>query len=159
MNLQKMNRPVNIFDKVGSLIPGYSGYAERNNRRQCDKLLREKISVTINSAEKLMSKRIAASIKANELAQLNECEECRKKLNTIRDKIKFAPYGESAFFSSAQLKDDELLNIYRKDFALLDKTNEINRVIPDLDEKAILKIIDDLEGLLNERNDYIKEFK
>lgn len=154
-----MDRPVNIFDKIGSLIPGYSGYAERNNRRQCDKLLREKISVTINSAEKLMSKRIAASIKANELARLNESEECRKKLNTIRDKIKFAPYGESAFFSSAQLKDDELLTIYRKDFALFDRANEINRVIPDLDEKAILKIIDDLEGMLNERNDYIKEFK
>jgi hypothetical protein len=154
-----MDRPVNIFDKIGSLIPGYSGYAERNNRRQCDKLLREKIALTINSAEKLISKHIAASIKANELAQLNESEECRKKLNTIRDKIKFAPYGESAFFSSAQLKDDELLTIYQKDFALLDKANEIVRSIPDSDDKSILKIIDAFEGMLNERNEYIKEFK
>jgi len=154
-----MDRPVNIFDKIGSLIPGYSGYAERNNRRQCDKLLREKIAVTINSSEKLMSKRIAASIKANEHGQLNESEECRKKLNTIRDKIKFAPYGESAFFSSAQLKEDELLIIYQKDFALLDKANEINRTVTDLDGKTILKIIDDLEGMLNERNEFIKEFK
>jgi len=154
-----MDRPVNIFDKISSLIPGYSGYAERNNRRQCDKLLREKIAVTINTAEKLMSKRIAASIKANELGQLNDSEECRKKFNTIRDRIKFAPYGESAFFSSAQLKEDELLTIYQKDFALLDKANEIVRAIPDSDDKSILKIIDAFEGMLNERNEYIKEFK
>ncbi len=154
-----MDRPVNIFDKIGSLIPGYAGYAERNTRRQCDKLLREKIALMINSSEKQMSKRIAASIKANEHAQLNESEECRKKLNTIRDKIKFAPYGESAFFSSAQLKEDELSAIYRKDSALLDKANEIYRAIPDLDNKAILKLIEELEGMLIERNEYIKEFK
>lgn len=154
-----MDRPVNIFDKIGSLIPGYTGYAERNNRRQCDKLLREKIAVAINSSEKLMSKRIAVSIKANEHTQLNESEECRKKLNTIRDKIKFSPYGESAFFSSAQLKDDELSAIYQKDFALLGKANEINRAIPDLDNKSILKLIEELEAMLNERNEYIKVFK
>ncbi len=154
-----MDRQVNIFDKIGSLIPGYTGYAERNNQRQCDKLLREKVAFTINSSEKIMSKRIAASIKANEHAQINESEECRKKLNTIRDKIKFAPYGESAFFSSTQLKENELLAIYQKDLAILDKANDINRIIPDSDSKSLLKAIDELEGMLNERNEYIKEFK
>ena len=154
-----MDRPVNIFDKIGSLIPGYSGYAERNNRRQCDRLLREKIALIINSCEKLMSKRIASSIAAKELTQINENEECRKKLNTISSKVKYAPYGESGFFSSEQLKENELLTIYQKDLALLDKVNEINRSIPDLDAKLILKIIDDLERMLNERNEYIKEFK
>jgi len=154
-----MNRPVNIVDKIGSLIPGYAGYAERNNRRQCDKLLREKIAVIVNSSEKLMSKRIAISIKSNELPKLNDSEECRKKLNTIRDKIKFAPYGESAFFSCNQFKEDELLAIYKKDFALLDKVNEIHSIIPDLDSISIFKLIEDLEGMVNERNEYIKEFK
>ena len=154
-----MDRTVNIFDKIGSLIPGYAGYAERNNRRQCDKLLREKIAGMINSSEKLMSKRIAASIKINESTQLNESEECRKKLNTIRDRIKFAPYGESAFFSSAQLKENELFAIYQKDLALLDKANENNQLIPDSDCKIILNKIDSLEETLNERNGFIKEFK
>lgn len=154
-----MDRQVNIFDKIGSLIPGYSGYAERNNRRQCDRLLREKVATIINSCEKLMSKRIASLIASKELTQLNENEECRKKLNTINSKVKYAPYGESSFFSSAQLKENELLTIYQKDFALLEKVNEINRSIPDLDVKSILKKIDDLDGMLNERNEYIKEFK
>ena len=34
-----MERSKNIFDKLGSLIPGYRGYAERDSRRNCDKLL------------------------------------------------------------------------------------------------------------------------
>ena len=31
-----MQRTKNIFDKIGSLIPGYRGYAERDGRRNCD---------------------------------------------------------------------------------------------------------------------------
>jgi hypothetical protein len=154
-----MDRSVNILDKIGSLIPGYTGYAERNSRRQCDKLLREKIAGIINSSEKLMSKRIASSIKANENTHLNEYEECRKKLNTIGDKIKFAPYGESAFFSSSQLKENELFAIYQKDLALLDNSIEINQLIPNSDCKTILNTIDIFETMVNERNGFIKEFK
>ena len=154
-----MDRPKNIFDKIGSLIPGYMGYAERNNRRQYDKLLRENIASIITSCEKLLSKRIAASIKSNEHSQLNEIEGCRKRLNTIRDKIKFAAYGESAFFGSSQLKEDELFVIYQKDFALLDKANEIHRAIPDLGNSSIHNIIEEFEKMLHERDEYIKEFK
>ena len=153
------DRYVNIFDKIGLLLPGYSGYAERNNRRQNDKLLREKIVTTLNSCEKLMSKRILASIQANENIQINKNEECRKKLNTISAQVKYAPYGESAFFSSNQLKEDELLIIYQKDLALLDRVTEINRYIPELDVESILKKIDGIEAIVNERNEYIKEFK
>jgi hypothetical protein len=154
-----MDRPVNIFDKIGSLIPGYSGYAERNNRRQCDKILREKVALTISSIENEISKRIASLIESKELSQLKKVEECRKKLNTISSQVKYAPYGESGFFSIAQLKENELLTIYQKDFALLEKMNEINGSISDVDIKQILKKIDYLEGMLKERNEYLKEFK
>ena len=154
-----MRKFVNIFDKIGSFLPGYSGYAERNNRRQSDKLLREKIATTLNSCENLMSIKIRASIQANENLKMTENEECRKKLNTLSSKVKYAPYGESAFFSNNQLKENELLVIYQKDLTLLEKVNEIHTSIPDLDAKSIIKKIDDIEVILNERNEYLKEFK
>ena len=154
-----MDRPINIFDKVGSLIPGYTGYAERNNRRQCDKLLREKTTSIIISGEKLLSKRVATAIESNDHSLMKGMEECRKKLNTIRDKIRYAPSGESAFFSSAQLKEEELLVIYQKDFALLNKANQIYQTLPELDATTLSRAIGELEDILTERNEYIKEFK
>ena len=154
-----MGRAVNIFDKIGSLIPGYSGYAERNNRRQCDKLLREKIASILFSNEKLFSKQISSSIQSNDTPRLNEIEACRKKMNTLRDKIKFSPYGESAFFSTAQLKENELESIYQKDLKLLDKANKIYQLIPDSENTSIFQSIEEFEKLLNERNEFIKEFK
>jgi hypothetical protein len=154
-----MQRSINIFDKLGSLIPGYKGYAKRNNRRQSEKLLRDKLSQEMYSCEKVVSDKIAESIKIKNYNPINELEECRKKLNTFGDKIQYAPYGESAFFSNEQLKENELLNIYQKDLALLEKFNDFYKEISDLDTITVLKKIGELEKSFTDRNDYIKEFK
>ena len=154
-----MQRSINIFDKLGSLIPGYKGYAERNNRRQSEKLLRDRLYQVISSCEKVISNKIAESIKIKNFNPINELEECRKKLNTLGDKIQYAPYGESAFFSNEQLKEDELLNIYQKDLALLEKLTDFCKEIPDLDTITVLQKISELEKSFTARNEYIKEFK
>lgn len=154
-----MQRSVNIFDKLGSLIPGYSGYAERNNRRQSEKLLRDKICMAIYSCEKVMANNIAAVIKIKENDQIADLEECRKKLKTLGDKIHFAPYGESAFFSNEQLKEDELLNIYQIDLAILEKVNEFKKEISDLDVRTVLLKLNEIDESFVARNEYIKEFK
>jgi len=67
-----MQRSINIFDKLGSLIPGYKGYAERNNRRQSEKLLRDRLYQVISSCEKVISNKIAESIKINNFNPINE---------------------------------------------------------------------------------------
>ena len=83
-----MERSKNIFDKIGSLIPGYRGYAERDGRRNCDKLLRNKISEEIIKCETSLNTRLQTEVKSNNLDSLQDLEECRQKLNTLSDKIK-----------------------------------------------------------------------
>ena len=124
-----------------------------------EKLLRDKICLVIYSCEKVMSNRIAAVIKNKDHDLIIDLEECRKKFKTLGDKIHFAPYGESAFFSNEQLKEDELLNIYKIDLAILEKVNDLKKEISDLDVKTILIKINELDESFVARNEYIKEFK
>lgn len=154
-----MQRSVNIFDKLGSLIPGYKGYAERNNRRQSEKILRDKICLMIKACEKEISAKIAKVIKIKEYPAIQDLEECRKRLNTLSDKIQYAPYGESAFFSNEQLKEDELLIIYQRDLDLLEKATEFKKVIPDLDVGTVLLKIAEIDDVFTARNEFIKEYK
>ncbi len=154
-----MQRSPNIFDKIGSLIPGYSGYGERDGRRQCDKLLREKIVVFLDSSENTIKQRISTSIKNQDYSLISDYEDLRKKINTLKSRIKFATYGESAFFSSNQLKEDELLNIYQRDLTLLDKTSELKQIISDLSVQLIAIKIDEITTMFDDRNEYIKEYK
>lgn len=154
-----MKRNKNIFDMIGSLIPGYCGYAEREGRRQCDKILRDQISTTIDNCEKAIKRQIEIKIDSNNHTQSRLLEACRKKLNTLSSRIQYAPYGESAFFSNLQLKEEELLEIYKKDLVIMDVVNNIKKSIINSNPDNILSIIDNIEQLIDNRNQYIKEFK
>ena len=154
-----MQRNKNIFDMIGSLIPGYCGYAEREGRRQCDKILRDQTSTTIGYCEKAIKKQIETNIDNNSLTQSRLLEVCRKKLNTLSSRIQYAPYGESAFFGNLQLKEEELLEIYRKDLKIMDVVNIIKESVFNANPENLLSIIDNIEQLIDNRNQYIKEFK
>ncbi len=150
-----MKRNKNIFDKIGSLIPGYRGYAERDLRRDCDKLLRLEISSKLLNFQKKVDQEIKKLIDLKEFDELVKYESLRKKINTLAGKIEFAPYGESAFFSSNLIKEDQLEKIYEFDYEILffieDKMVNINSNILDCD-------IDKVYSLLEKRNEYVKGF-
>jgi hypothetical protein len=154
-----MERTKNIFDKIGSLIPGYPGYADREVRRQCDKILREKTDALMNSCENVVKKRIETVVKNNNLDQLDDMETCRKKINNLSSKIKFAPYGVSGFFSNSQIREDELLEIYRKDLKIMEDATKLKESIENLTIDDILSAIDNVESLIVNRNLHIEEYK
>ena len=86
-------RNVNIFDKIGTLIPGYNGYAARDEKRNDDKKLRDELSSIINQAETLIEKHQQQLIKTGVMNLCKEWEVARKAVNTIHTKVKNATYG------------------------------------------------------------------
>jgi len=154
-----MDRKINIYDKIGSLIPGYSGYADREGRRQCDKILRSQISGDLHYSERLIQDRLTAVIQEKKYDSMNDIEKCRKIIDTLGTKIRYAPYGESSFFSDAQIKENELQEIYKKDLILLEKVQELKEASSVKPVQEILLDIVAIEQLLDARNQYIKEFK
>ena len=151
-----MDRPVNILDKIGSLIPGYRGYLEREGRRNCDRVLREALSDRLSKFEKVIIKEINNAINKSEIDTMRRLESDRKDVNTLLSKIRYAPYGASSFFSDQQIKEDELMTIYQFD---LDLAESIDLLIT-IDLSDNLKDnINNLENILVKRNQFIKENK
>ena len=154
-----MDRKKNIFDKIASLIPGYKGYAERDGRRNCDKILRDKISGQLKEMEDVMHKFMTNALKNKEKAKMNELEVLRKQLDTFRGKVNFAPYGKSALFTYEQIKEDELSNIYQYDFELADQVSHLHKLIEDGEISAITSTYNQCKDILQKRNNYINQFK
>ena len=148
-----MKRTTNIFDKIGTLIPGYRGYQEREGRRECDRQLREQI------ADKLyvIEKKISALIDNAELSELAEIEKNRKKLNNLKDLIKYSPYGASAFFSDSAIKESELERIYQMDLDVLDSVEKLESDIETYNISDLKISIQKTEESINKRNQYLKE--
>jgi len=154
-----MQRTVNILDKIGSLIPGYRGYAERDGRRNCDKQLRSILSSKLIECENTLVNRINEAITNSDKPLMRKIEVCRKLINTTQSKINYAPYGESGFFSDQQIKEDELMKIYHFDLDMAEVVCEIENIILEHNIEVIMKKLSELDNILRSRNQFIREHK
>ncbi len=155
-----MPRKSNFLEKLGSLIPGYRGYSERDSRRNCDKHLREVIATIFTDIEKVLLKKINLAASSKDLILMRQLEMCRKEINTLQSKIKFAPYGASSFFSDSQIKEDELMKIYQFDLDMSEIATQAQEEIKQSGRvELILEKTEELSGVLNCRNNFIKKHK
>lgn len=157
-------RKINILDKIGRLIPGYTSYAIRDEKRNTDKKTREFIALSIQQSENLIIQHQKELLNKNEIQQMKEWETVRKLLNTLYSKIKHTTYGESSFFSENQLKEEELEMIHSFDLEIVEKTLFISKTVQEeMDEILsvvfILKQIRDIETLIVERLNFINQHK
>ena len=148
-----MKRQLNIFDRIGTLIPGYMGYQEREGRRECDRQLREQIADQLTSVEKIIN----SIIESTSFENLGEIEKIRKKINNLSSLIRYSSYGATAFFANAVIKEPELESIYQLDLDVLDATDVLMQSAKSNDLDSIKIEIELLEKAISERNQYLKD--
>ena len=148
-----MKRKTNIFDKIGTLIPGYKGYQERDGRRECDRQLREKIAENLSVIEK----KISSQIVNVDISELVEIEKKRKKINNLKDLIIYSPYGASSLFSDSTIKKTELEEIYQMDLDVLCNVEELESEINTNNISNLKIYIEKVENSINKRNQYLKD--
>lgn len=159
-----MERKINLFDKIGNLIPGYQGYVIRDEKRNTDKKFRDELVSRLNQSEEYLIRYQRELVSSNDVTNLTLWEQSRKALNTISTKIKYTTYGESSFFSEKQLKEDELDAIYNIDLELAEKVSLIEKtIVSDIAEPLsaglVLNQIFDIEQILLKRTNFINEYK
>lgn len=148
-----MKRQINIFDRIGTLIPGYMGYQEREGRRECDRQLREQIADQLTSVEKIIN----SLIENIPFEHLGDIEKIRKKINNLSSLIRYSSYGATAFFADAEIREPELENIYQLDLDVLDATNVLLQTAKPNDLGSIKIKIELLEKAIGKRNQYLKD--
>jgi hypothetical protein len=130
---EKVTGDQDIFKKIASKIPGFSGYIERSNRRAADKLLRETIAERFEELWQRISSLQTDFISQGEILYLDDLEKAAIKLRTFIDKVRRASYGYSGFFDAAKVNEDELARVYEYDSAMLDLVDEVGRAIDNVE--------------------------
>lgn len=140
-----------IFKKIGSYIPGFKGYIERQNRRAADKLLREQVALRFEELYNRASRLQKDIADAGEIPLLDDMESVATKLRTFMDKIKTASYGYSGFFDAVKINEDELAKLYTFDAAFFDLGEQITSGLDNLEAsigtdglKAAIRNVDSL---------------
>ncbi len=120
---------MDLFKKILSKIPGFSGYMERQNRRDSDKLIRDMIFNRFRELEARLSAVQRDFIARGELDYVDDLEASAIKMRTFADRVRTATRGYSSLFEAVKINEDELKKLYEYDAAMLDLVDEVSRAI------------------------------
>jgi hypothetical protein len=129
----KVSDQMDIFKKLASKIPGFSGYVERQNRRAADKLLRESVAARFEELWTRTSELQTTMVSEGMIALMDEMEQAAIKLRTFADKIKTASYGYAGFFDAVKIKEEELAQLYQFDLAFYDTADKIESALTNVE--------------------------
>ena len=147
----------NWIDKIAKSIPGFKGYYKKEERRETDQLLREKIAKKLKDIKDILNEKGRKVTKSGDLSLLDGIARIDKKLEKLTDSIQYANYGYSGFFDQKEISLDTLRSIYEADLNLTEWVKSFtNNSTSDSDLSEISKEIATGFDLLEKRSKIIE---
>ena len=140
----------NILERLGSKIPGFSGYLEREMRREVDKLQRDWLADQVDRARFAINGKIREWTREGRLENLDRASSVEKGLDRLANRIRHADYGSSGFFDAVKIGQAELDRIYEFDLTLTDTVEylavQVEQLPETADEQMLDRLLDAVEG-------------
>jgi hypothetical protein len=155
------------LEKIVAKIPGYSGYKEKEQRREADKLLRDHIVNRMRTVKSQLDSLQTDLISAGKFDLLTEAGSASTQLQTFIDRVRTASYGYSGLFDAVRIQEDDLDRVYEFDSALLTYAERIEGAISRAregiqgeDTRSLILMIRDLareaNATFDERQDVLR---
>jgi hypothetical protein len=122
-----------IFKKLLSKVPGFSGYIERDNRRAADKVMREAIANRFEAIWGRISAFQRELISQGEIKWVDDVEAAAIKLRQFIDRIRTTSYGYSGLFDAVKINEKELALVYAYDEAMLGLVDVMDRAVANME--------------------------
>jgi len=126
----------NWIERLSSKIPGYSGYVERERRRDVDKLHREHLADRLRSFKAPVTDLIRDLTNNGRLFEVGTVDTIAKKLDHLENRVRFASYGYAGFFDVVKIQEAQLDAIYRFDLALVEHVDKIETALSELKNQS-----------------------
>jgi hypothetical protein len=130
---QKVTSQQDPFKRLGSMIPGFKGYIERQNRREADKLLRDTVARRFDEQWQRASQLQTDMVSSGLIQYVDDMEKASLKLRTFIDKLSTAPRGYSGLFDAVKINEKELEAIYQYDAAFFDLADQVGRALDNVE--------------------------
>jgi len=108
------------LETIAGWIPGFSGYLEREERRESDYLARKWMADRLQQAKKGLDNTLRQLADAAKLDALPPWERVRSRLDGLINKIRSAERGYSGFFDYVKVTEDVLGQVYQADMTLVE---------------------------------------
>jgi len=126
----------NIIESIARWIPGFSGYLEKEYRRESDALARKWLADRLDKAKPALDQLMEARAAAGELDGLDLVEKLRSKIDHLVGRFRSAPQGYSGFFDFVRIRKDALDDVYATDAALFSVVDGLAKSIESMKSES-----------------------
>ncbi len=124
------NKPTDFLHGLMNKIPGYTGYADKERRRDADKMLRSYLARQYRDQLTRLTRLQTGALHTPHSSALGELQRLEGMLNRFIDKLDTASYGYAGLFDANKVTEVELDQLYAFDQGLM---NGVHSVSSDLD--------------------------
>ena len=124
------------IERLSDKIPGYSGYVDRERRRDIDKLHREHLADRLRSLKTPLTETMRDLTSGGRLFEVGPVDSAIKKLDHLENRVRFASYGYAGFFDVVKIEQQQLDSLYRFDLKLVEEVDKIEALARDFKAKA-----------------------
>jgi hypothetical protein len=114
-----------LLERLGSLIPGFRGYADRERRRDSDRALRDAVVTRLNDYREHVDRAITDCSSRMQFDSIELLERLKRRIESVRDTVRHAPAGYSGFFDTHQVREEDLEGIYAHDLQLREQADRV----------------------------------
>ena len=160
----------NWLERLTEKIPGYSGYVDRERRRDIDKLHREHLADRLRTLKAPLTDVMRELSSAGRLFEVGPLDLAIKKVDRLENRVRFASYGYAGFFDVQKIEQEQLDAIYQFDLKLVEHIDGLEAKIGELKAKAgsaeglklssaeVANEVDSIDKIFDERHRTINGF-
>src|SRR2546430_1522076 len=123
------NKPQDFFHKIANMIPGYTGYQDKERRREADKELRMFLGRRFREQHGELMRVQQQLARTRHLEQIGEVDRLGGVLQRFIDKLETATQGYAGLFDPVTVREAELDQLYTFDAALVNGLGEVTEAI------------------------------
>jgi hypothetical protein len=130
------------LESVARLVPGYRGYASKDDRREEDRRLRMQVARCLRECSQDLSRSVRTLPFEGLPPGLNRLGQSMKRVDRLVEDVLHAAYGYPGFFDPVRVDERRLELLYRADIAVAEAVQglvaEVQAWIlnPDLEEEG-----------------------
>ncbi|HZU96426.1 MAG TPA: hypothetical protein VFF73_07040 [Planctomycetota bacterium] len=158
-----------LLQKIGSYIPGWGGYQNKETRRDADQMQREFIATRLSGLKMTVKRTVEDLMSGGNYDGLQQYEKLLNKLDKVSNKIKNAAQGYAGMWDSIKIDDAALQKLYQYDLVMVEaakevelRTNELRSLSSDPQKAAdkareVAGLVDRVDDYFNERAEVIAQ--
>jgi len=156
--MQRIQESEKLLEKIMLVVPGFSGYKKREQRREADKIIRNFLHSKLQEARDNLQDVHAAVAKSEQSNDLERIDKLLAVLDRVSERVNHASYGYSGFFDAIKIEEPELDRMIDFDTQLVDGAKGLAERVKSIKTEVDAERFENLRESLGELRKAVEDF-